>query len=156
MKKTALYNQHINLGAKMVDFGGFNMPIQYSGISIEHNAVRNDVGIFDVSHMGEFILNGNDSLNFLEYVCSNDISSIEIGRAQYNCLVNPSGGIVDDLIVYRTDVTKFMLVVNAANIQKDWMWLNTNLKRFDCTIAKVQESKVIISFDYAKGNIKLW
>ena len=74
MKKTALYNQHINLGAKMVDFGGFHMPIQYSGISVEHNAVRNDVGIFDVSHMGEFILDGNDSINFLEYVCSNAVS----------------------------------------------------------------------------------
>ena len=143
MKKTALYNQHINLGAKMVDFGGFNMPIQYSGISIEHNAVRNDVGIFDVSHMGEFILDGNDSLNFLEYVCSNDISKIEIERAQYNCFVNPNGGIVDDLIVYRIDVNKFMLVVNAANIQKDWMWLNTHLKGFNCTLTDLSDLSLI-------------
>ena len=151
MKKTFLYNHHINLDAKMVDFGGFNMPIQYSGISIEHNTVRKDVGIFDVSHMGEFILDGNDSLNFLEYVCSNDISSIEIGRAQYNCFVNPSGGIVDDLIVYRTDVNKFMLVVNASNIQKDWMWLNANLKEFNCTLNDVSDTTGLISVQGPKS-----
>ena len=151
MKKTSLYNHHINLNAKMVDFGGFNMPIQYSGISIEHNTVREDVGIFDVSHMGEFILDGNDSLNFLEYVCSNDISKIEIERAQYNCFVNPSGGIVDDLIVYRTDVNKFMLVVNASNIQKDWMWLNTNLKEFNCTLTDVSDSIGLISVQGPKS-----
>ena len=153
MKNTVLITQHLNLNAKMVDFGGFNMPIQYSGISIEHNAVRNDVGIFDVSHMGEFIVDGIQSLNFLDYICSNDISSIEIGRAQYNCFVNPSGGIVDDLIVYRTDVNKFMLVVNAANIQKDWMWLNANLKRFDCTITDVSESTGLISIQGPKSLI---
>ena len=153
MKKTALYNQHINLGAKMVDFGGFNMPIQYSGISIEHNAVRNDVGIFDVSHMGEFILDGNDSLNFLEYVCSNDISKIEIERAQYNCFVNPNGGIVDDLIVYKIDVNKFMLVVNAANIQKDWIWLNTHLKGFNCTLTDLSDSTGLISVQGPKSII---
>ena len=153
MKKTTLYNKHINLNAKMVDFGGFNMPIQYSGISIEHNAVRKDVGIFDVSHMGEFIIDGNDSLNFLEHVCSNNISKIEIERAQYNCFVNPNGGIIDDLIVYRIDITKFMLVVNAANIQKDWMWLNTNLKGFDCTITDVSDKIGLISVQGPKSQI---
>ena len=153
MKKTALYNKHINHNAKMVDFGGFNMPIQYSGISIEHNAVRNDVGIFDVSHMGEFILDGNDSLNFLENVCSNDIGKIEIGRAQYNCFLNPNGGIVDDLIVYRIDVAKFMLVVNAANIKEDWMWLNINLKGFNCTLTDVSDSTGLISVQGPKSLI---
>ena len=167
MKKTALYNQHINLDAKMVDFGGFNMPIQYSGISVEHNTVRNDVGIFDVSHMGEFIVNGKQSLNFLEHVCSNDISKIEKGRAQYNCFVNSNGGIVDDLIIYKIDTDKFMLVVNAANIRKDWMWLNTNLKRFNCTITDISDRTGLISvqgpkslilitelFDYKFKNLK--
>ena len=153
MKKTTLYNKHINHNAKMVDFGGFNMPIQYSGISIEHNAVRNDVGIFDVSHMGEFILDGNDSLNFLENVCSNNIGKIEIGRAQYNCFLNPNGGIVDDLIVYRINVAKFMLVVNAANIKEDWMWLNTNLKGFNCTLTDVSDSTGLISVQGPKSLI---
>ena len=167
MKKTALYNQHINLDAKMVDFGGFNMPIQYSGISVEHNTVRNDVGIFDVSHMGEFIVDGKQSSNFLEYVCSNDISKIKKETAQYNCFVNSNGGIVDDLIIYKIDTDKFMLVVNAANIRKDWMWLNTNLKGFNCTITDISDSTGLISvqgpksliliselFDYEFKNLK--
>ncbi len=167
MKKTALYIQHLNLDAKMVDFGGFNMPIQYSGISVEHNTVRNDVGIFDVSHMGEFIVDGKQSVNFLEYVCSNDISKIEKERAQYNCFVNSNGGIVDDLIIYKIDTDKFMLVVNAANIRKDWMWLNKNLKGFNCKITDVSDSTGLISvqgpksliliselFDYKFENLK--
>ncbi len=167
MKKTALYNQHILLNAKMVDFGGYNMPIQYSGISVEHNTVRNDVGIFDVSHMGEFIVQGKQSLNFLEYVCSNNINKIEIERAQYNCFVNPDGGIVDDLIIYKIDIDKFMLVVNAANIRKDWKWLNTNLKGFNCTLTDISNNTGLISvqgpksliliseiFDYKFENLK--
>ena len=119
MKKTPLYNQHVQLEAKMVDFGGFNMPIQYKGISIEHQCVRNDVGIFDVSHMGEFFVQGNESTSFLNYICSNNINKIEIQKAQYNCFINNHGGIVDDLIVYRIEEKKYMLVVNAANIEKD-------------------------------------
>ena len=99
MKKTPLYNQHLQLEAKMVDFGGFNMPIQYKGISIEHQCVRKDVGIFDVSHMGEFFVQGNESTSFLNYICSNNINKIEIQKAQYNCFTNNHGGIIDDLIV---------------------------------------------------------
>ncbi len=153
MKKTALYNQHLNLNAKMVVFGGFNMPIKYSGISVEHNAVRNDVGIFDISHMGEFIVDGNQSLNFLEHVCSNDISKIDVEKAQYNCFVNPNGGIVDDLIVYRIDINKFMLVVNAANIRKDLIWLKKNLKTFNCTLKDVSNSTGLISVQGPKSII---
>ncbi len=119
MKKTILFNEHINLNAKMVDFGGFNMPIQYQGISIEHINVRNNVGIFDVSHMGEFFVKGEESLEFLDYVCSNNIKKIEVNKAQYNCLINNAGGIIDDLIIYKLGEKEFMLVVNAANIQKD-------------------------------------
>lgn len=134
MKKTPLYNQHVQLDAKMVDFGGFNMPIQYRGISIEHQCVRNDVGIFDVSHMGEFFVQGNESTSFLNFICSNDINKIEIQKAQYNCFVNNHGGIVDDLIVYRIEEKKYMLVVNAANIEKDWKWIKKNIQNFDCKI----------------------
>lgn len=134
MKKTPLYNQHVQLDAKMVDFGGFNMPIQYRGISIEHQCVRNDVGIFDVSHMGEFFVQGNESTSFLNFICSNDINKIEIQKAQYNCFVNNHGGIVDDLIVYRIQEKKYMLVVNAANIEKDWKWIKKNIQNFDCKI----------------------
>ena len=134
MKKTPLYNQHVQLEAKMVDFGGFNMPIQYKGISIEHQCVRNDVGIFDVSHMGEFFVQGNESTSFLNYICSNDINKIEIQKAQYNCFINNHGGIVDDLIVYRIEEKKYMLVVNAANIEKDWKWIKKNIQNFDCKI----------------------
>ena len=134
MKKTPLYNQHLQLEAKMVDFGGFNMPIQYKGISIEHQCVRKDVGIFDVSHMGEFFVQGNESTSFLNYICSNDINKIEIQKAQYNCFINNHGGIVDDLIVYRIEEKKYMLVINAANIEKDWKWIKKNIQNFDCKI----------------------
>ena len=114
MKKTSLFEKHIELNAKMVDFGGFNMPIQYSGISDEHINVRNNVGIFDVSHMGEFFVSGKEALQFLNHVCSNNIEKIEINKAQYNCFTNENGGIIDDLIVYRCDENEYMLVVNAS------------------------------------------
>ena len=97
MKKTSLFEKHIELNAKMVDFGGFNMPIQYSGISDEHINVRNNVGIFDVSHMGEFFVSGKEALQFLNHICSNNIEKIEINKAQYNCFTNENGGIIDDL-----------------------------------------------------------
>ncbi len=145
MRKTKLYSEHIQLNAKMVDFGGFNMPIQYSGISTEHLNVRNNVGIFDVSHMGEFYVNGNDALGFLNYVCSNNIHKIEIYKAQYNCLINENGGIIDDLIIYRTNEKDYMLVVNAANIEKDWNWLNQQIKKFNCNISNKSDSMGLIS-----------
>ena len=145
MKKTSLYNQHIELKAKMVDFGGFNMPIQYEGISYEHLNVRSNVGMFDVSHMGEFFVDGDDSLEFLNYVCSNNIKKIEINKAQYNCLINKNGGIIDDLIIYRTDEKEYMLVVNAANIEKDWNWLNHQIKKFNCNISNKSDNVGLIS-----------
>lgn len=145
MRKTKLYNEHIQLNAKMVDFGGFNMPIQYTGISTEHLNVRNNVGIFDVSHMGEFYVSGNDALGFLNYVCSNNIHKIKIYKAQYNCLINENGGIIDDLIIYRTNDKDYMLVVNAANIEKDWNWLNQQIKKFNCNISNKSDSIGLIS-----------
>ena len=124
MKNVALNDTHIALGAKMVPFAGFNMPVQYSGINIEHETVRKAVGVFDVSHMGEFILRGEGALDLIQRVTSNDASKLFDGKIQYSCLPNENGGIVDDLLVYRIDEKTYMLVVNASNIDKDWDWIS--------------------------------
>ncbi len=124
MKNTALTQKHISLGAKMVPFAGYNMPVSYSGLNDEHATVRNAVGVFDVSHMGEFILKGENALDLIQRVTSNDASVLTDGKAQYSCLPNNDGGIVDDLIVYRIDEKTYMLVVNASNIDKDWNWIS--------------------------------
>ncbi len=123
MKNTALTEKHISLGAKMVPFAGYNMPVQYEGINAEHATVRNAVGVFDVSHMGEFILKGENALDLIQRVTSNDASKLYDGKIQYSCLPNETGGIVDDLLVYRIDEKTYMLVVNASNIDKDWNWI---------------------------------
>jgi len=123
MKSTALTEKHVALKAKMVPFAGYNMPVSYSGLNEEHNAVRNSVGVFDVSHMGEFILRGAHALELIQKVTSNDASVLTDGKAQYSCLPNNAGGLVDDLIVYRIDQQTYMLVVNASNIEKDWNWI---------------------------------
>jgi aminomethyltransferase len=124
MKNVALNDTHVALGAKMVPFAGFNMPVQYSGINIEHETVRKAVGVFDVSHMGEFILKGEGALDLIQRVTSNDASKLFDGKIQYSCLPNENGGIVDDLLVYRIDEKTYMLVVNASNIDKDWDWIS--------------------------------
>lgn len=124
MKHIPLRHIHESLGAKMVDFAGFYMPVQYEGVNIEHETVRNGVGVFDVSHMGEFLLTGENALALIQKVCSNDASTIEIGKAQYTCLPNEKGGIIDDLIVYRMKENEYLLVVNASNIDKDWDWIS--------------------------------
>lgn len=124
MKQTPFTEKHIALGAKMAEFAGYNMPISYSGINDEHHNVRNNAGIFDVSHMGEFILKGPEALDLIQRVTSNDASRLTAGKAQYSCLTNENGGIVDDLIVYCIEENQtYMLVVNASNIEKDWEWL---------------------------------
>ena len=123
MKNTALTHKHIALGAKMVPFAGYNMPVQYAGINVEHDTVRKGVGVFDVSHMGEFILKGENALDLIQRVSSNDASKLYDGKVQYSCLPNEHGGIVDDLLVYRIDEKTYMLVVNASNIDKDWSWV---------------------------------
>jgi aminomethyltransferase len=126
MLSTPFTQKHIALGAKMAEFAGYNMPISYSGINDEHATVRNNAGIFDVSHMGEFILKGPDALDLIQRVTSNDASKLTVGKAQYSCLPNKDGGIVDDLIVYCLEVNNvYMLVVNASNIQKDWDWISS-------------------------------
>lgn len=125
MKNTALTDTHIALGAKMVPFAGYNMPVQYEGVNIEHETVRNGVGVFDVSHMGEFLIEGPNALDLIQKVCSNDASKLTIGKAQYSCLPNDTGGIVDDLIIYRVKEDTYLLVVNASNIKKDWNWIKS-------------------------------
>ena len=123
MKNTALTEKHISLGAKMVPFAGYNMPVQYEGINAEHAVVRNAVGVFDVSHMGEFIFKGENALDLIQRVTSNDAAKLYDGKIQYSYLPNETGGIVDDLLVYRIDEKSYMLVVNASNIEKDWDWI---------------------------------
>lgn len=124
MKNTALTHIHESLGAKMVPFAGYNMPVQYEGINIEHQTVRNNVGVFDVSHMGEFYLRGENALALIQKVTSNDASVLTDGKVQYSCLPNFDGGIVDDLLVYRINSEEYLLVVNASNIEKDWNWIS--------------------------------
>lgn len=125
MKNTALTHVHEGLGAKMVPFAGYNMPVQYEGVNIEHETVRNGVGVFDVSHMGEFFITGPNALALIQKVTTNDASTLTVGRAQYSCLPNDNGGIVDDLIVYKMGEEKYLLVVNASNIEKDWNWISS-------------------------------
>jgi aminomethyltransferase len=124
MKNTALTQKHIALGAKMVPFAGYNMPVQYEGVNAEHETVRNGVGVFDVSHMGEFLLKGPNALALIQKVCSNDASVLFDGKAQYSCMPNGKGGIVDDLIIYRISEEAYFIVVNASNIEKDWNWIS--------------------------------
>ncbi len=123
MKNTVLTHIHESLGAKMLPFAGYNMPILYEGVNVEHEVVRNSVGVFDVSHMGEFLLSGPNALTLIQKVTSNDASTLTIGRVQYSCLPNNDGGIVDDLLVYKLKEEQYLLVVNASNIDKDWDWI---------------------------------
>ena len=129
MKTTALTQKHIDLGAKMVPFAGYNMPVHYLGVTVEHLNVRDKVGVFDVSHMGEFFVEGPHALDLIQRVTSNDVSTLVDGQVQYSCMPNLEGGIVVDLLIYRFNAEKYMLVVNASNIEKDWNWIsqfNTN------------------------------
>jgi aminomethyltransferase len=128
MKETALTSLHRSAGARMVEYAGYEMPVEYSGVINEHNNVRLNAGLFDVSHMGEFWIKGPNALNLLQYVTTNDVSQITVGKAQYNCFPNGKGGIVDDLIIYRFEENKYLMVVNASNMEKDWKWLNENNK----------------------------
>ena len=131
MKKTALYSWHEQAGAKIIDFGGYLMPVQYAGILAEHRAVRNAAGIFDVSHMGNFYVKGAQAKDFLQYLTTNDLEKLEAGQAQYNLMLYPNGGIVDDLIIYRIDRDTYFLIVNASNAQKDYEWLQQHITAFE-------------------------
>ena len=124
IKDIALKQKHIDLGAKMVEFAGFNMPLQYTGLTDEHLNVRDNVGVFDVSHMGEFMVTGEGALDLIQRITSNDASKLSVGKVQYSCFPNNDGGIVDDLLVYMLGEEEYMLVVNGANLDKDWAWVN--------------------------------
>ena len=145
LKKTPLYDKHVALGAKMVPFAGYEMPVQYAGVSHEHHVVRQKVGMFDVSHMGEFWVEGADATAFLNSVTSNDVAKLTPGKVQYSCLPNATGGIVDDLLVYCVNDTKYMLVVNASNMAKDWAWLQQFAGNFDVLMTDVSEGTALLA-----------
>src|SRR6476661_6125353 len=151
MKNTALTNTHISLGAKMVPFAGYNMPVQYQGINAEHETVRKAVGVFDVSHMGEFILKGERALDLIQKVTSNDASKLYDGKVQYSCLPNEDGGIVDDLLVYRIDEKTYMLVVNASNIEKDWNWISKYNAEFHVDMKDISDRTSLLAVQGPKA-----
>jgi aminomethyltransferase len=154
MKATALTQVHIALGAKMVEFAGYNMPVSYTGIQDEHHAVRNSVGVFDVSHMGEFMVRGKEALALIQYVTSNDAAKLTDGKAQYSCLPNDKGGIVDDLLVYKIADENYLLVVNASNIEKDWNWI-TQHNSFDAQLEDVSSQTSLLAIQGPKAQITL-
>ena len=148
--KTALYEKHTGLNAKMIEFAGYLMPVQYEGVVAEHLCVKENVGVFDVSHMGEFYVFGDKTEDFLQSVLSNDVSTLKKGQAQYNCIPNETGGIVDDLILYKLESDRFMLVVNASNIKKDWDFLNKK-NVFDVQMINVSNDYSLISVQGPKS-----
>ena len=143
MKRTILYDKHIGFNAKMIPFAGFTMPLQYTGITDEHNAVRSSAGIFDVSHMGQFTISGNDAENFLQLLTTNDIKKLSNGQAQYSTMCLEDGGIIDDFVIYRFE-DHYMMVVNAANIESDFQWISDNIKG-DVTLKDISEETNLIA-----------
>ncbi len=151
MKNTALSKTHESLGAKMVPFAGYNMPVSYEGVNAEHETVRKGVGVFDVSHMGEFLISGPQALNLIQKVTSNDASKLTIGRAQYSCLPNETGGIVDDLIVYKIKEEQYLLVVNASNIEKDWNHISKHNTKFNADMRDISEDYSLLAIQGPKA-----
>ncbi len=145
MKKTALYNKHVELGAKMVPFAGFDMPVQYAGVTEEHFAVREKAGMFDVSHMGQFIIEGAGAKDLLQYVTTNNLNTLTDGKAQYSCLPNGKGGIVDDLIIYKMADEKYFVVVNASNIEKDWNHISKFNEKFGAKMTNISDETSLIA-----------
>ncbi|MFN5059994.1 MAG: glycine cleavage system aminomethyltransferase GcvT [Chloroflexota bacterium] len=145
LQRTTLYDDHIRLNARMVEFGGWEMPVQYTGIIDEHRAVRERAGIFDVSHMGEFWVTGPDALAFLQYVTTADVSQLGIGQAGYALFCRPDGGVVDDLFIYHLDVDRYLLVVNASNIDKDWAWINQFTGNYNVTLENASNRTALIA-----------
>ena len=151
MSRTALYDKHVELGAKIVDFAGFEMPVQYSGINEEHFAVREKVGIFDVSHMGQFYVEGKNAKDLLQFTTTNNVESLENGKAQYTSLPNGKGGIVDDLLVYKITDEKYFLVVNASNIEKDFSHLQKHNEKFGAELKNVSDEMSLIAIQGPKA-----
>lgn len=151
MKNTSLTEKHIALGAKMVPFAGYNMPVQYAGLIQEHHCVRNAVGVFDVSHMGEFWISGPKAFDLIQYATSNDVSKLFDGKVQYSCMPNATGGIVDDLLVYRVNEEMYLLVVNASNIDKDWNHLSELNKEFGATMVNKSDETSLLAVQGPKA-----
>lgn len=150
MKNTPLTHIHEALGAKIVPYAGYNMPVQYEGVTAEHETVRNAVGVFDVSHMGEFLISGPNALALIQKTCSNDASKLTVGKAQYSCMHNEEGGIVDDLIIYRIKDDEYLLVVNASNIDKDWAWI-TKHNTMDAKMRNISEDFALLAIQGPKA-----
>lgn len=150
-KRTALFDKHVSLGAKMVPFAGFEMPVQYSGVTEEHFAVREKVGIFDVSHMGQFFVEGPTAKDLLQYVTTNNVDTLEDGKAQYTCLPNGNGGIVDDLIIYKMTDGKYFVVVNASNIEKDWNHITKYNEKFGAKLTNASDEMSLIAIQGPKA-----
>ncbi len=150
MKEIALSKKHLELNAKMVPFAGFNMPVSYEGVNIEHETVRKDLGVFDVSHMGEFLISGEHALDLIQKISSNDASKLVDGKAQYSCMPNEDGGIVDDLIIYRINAEKYLLVVNASNIEKDWNWISHH-NTMDATMRDMSDEMSLLAIQGPKA-----
>lgn len=151
MKNTALFETHKALGAKMVPFAGYNMPVSYEGVNIEHETVRKGVGVFDVSHMGEFLVEGPKALELIQKVTSNDASKLTMGKAQYSCLPNETGGIVDDLIVYQVKEETYLLVVNASNIEKDWDHISKYNKSIGAEMRNISDNYSLLAIQGPKA-----
>jgi aminomethyltransferase len=151
MNKTALFDKHVSLGAKMVPFAGFDMPVQYSGVTEEHFVVREKVGIFDVSHMGQFMVEGAAAKDLLQYVTTNNVDNLETGKAQYTCFPNGNGGIVDDVIIYKMADEKYFVVVNASNIEKDWEHLTKHNEKYNATLTNRSDELSLIAIQGPKA-----
>ena len=149
-RKTPLYETHANLGARIVDFSGWLMPVQYESIIKEHEAVRSNAGIFDVSHMGEFLLKGKDIIPFLQYIMINDLRLLEVSKGQYSCMCYENGTVVDDLMYYEEKEDLFRMIVNAGNIEKDFQWLNTHIEKKDVTIQDLSPERSRLAFQGPK------
>jgi len=152
MKTLPLHNLHHELGAKMGPFAGFQMPLTYKGVKAEHLCVREHVGVFDVSHMGEFIVSGDNALSFLQHTTSNNVAALSIGDAQYGYIPNDKGGVVDDLLIYRLEEETFMLVVNASNLEKDWNWLNNKNQSFGALLKNESENFALLAVQGPKAH----
>ena len=150
MKKLVLSDLHESIGGKMIEFAGYYMPVQYEGVKAEHNTVRNAVGVFDVSHMGEVFVSGERSLDFLQYITSNDVSKLTPGKVQYTCLPNSEGGIVDDFLLYMIAENNYLLVVNASNIEKDLSWIR-KYNTFGCTINNQSNNYSLLAVQGSKS-----
>ena len=151
-KRTPLYAKHLAEGGKIIPFAGWEMPVRYSGDAAEHNAVRQAAGLFDVSHMGQFLVRGPKALPFLQYLTTNNVAAIPVGKAQYNCLPNGFGGIVDDVIVYRLEDELFMVVVNAANVGKDWAWFNEVNPSFGAGLENISDATTLLALSGPKAH----